>query len=114
MLNYSQISTKRHQVQNAQSMMEKNHNRVRIVKSLVIRGNQMGPLNTRKRHFHHRSFNHSIDDGLDKTNVPSLRKRLDIQQTVEWHETYTKNPCGSPGFVNYLKYSLKKDINYNS
>ena len=74
----------------------------------------MGPLNTRKRHFHHRSFNHSIDDGLDKTNVPSLRKILDIHQTVERHETCTNYPCGSPGFLNYLKYSLKKDIKYNS
>ena len=74
----------------------------------------MGSSNKRKRHFHHRSFIHSIDDGLDKTNLPSLRKRLDIQQTLERHETYTKYPCGNPGFVNYLKYSLKKDINHNS
>ena len=74
----------------------------------------MGSSNKRKRHFHHRSFIHSIDDGLDKTNLPSLRKRLDIQQTLERHETYTKCPYGNPGFVNYLKYSLKKDINHNS
>ena len=74
----------------------------------------MGSSNKRKRHFHHRSFIHSIDDGLDKTKLPSLRKRLDIQQTLERHETYTKYPCGNPGFVNYLKYSLKKDIHHNS
>ena len=39
---------------------------------------------------------------------------MDIQQTLERHGTYTKYLCGNPGFVNYLKYSLKKDINYNS
>ena len=74
----------------------------------------MGSSKKRKRHFHHRSFIYSIDDGLDKTNLPSLKKRFDIQQTLERHETYTKYPCGNPGFVNYLKYSLKKDINHYS
>ena len=74
----------------------------------------MGSSNKRKRHFHHRSSIHSIDDGLDKTNLPSLRRRLDFEQSPERHKTYTKYPCGNPGFVNYLKYSLKKDINHNS
>ena len=89
-------------------------NRRPIVTSSIIRGKQMGSANKRKRHFHHRSFVHLIDDGLDKTNLPSLRKKLDIQQTLERHETYTKYPRGNPGFVYYLKYSLKKDINHNS
>ena len=89
-------------------------NRIPIVPSSIIRGKQMESSNKRKRHFHYRSFIHSMDDGLDKTNLSSLRKRLDIQQTLERHETYTKYPCGNLGFVNYLKYSLKKDINHNS
>ena len=90
------------------------HNRIPTVKFSVTRRKQIGFLNTRKRHFHHRSFIHSIDDGFDKTNLSSLRTRLNVQQTVERYETYTKYPTGNPGFVNYLKYSLKKGINHNS
>ena len=82
---------------------EKNYIRIPIVKSSAIRGKQMGSLIARKRHFHRRPFIHSIDDGLDKTNLPFLRTRLDIQQTLERHETYRRYLCGNPGFVNYLK-----------
>ena len=74
----------------------------------------MGSLITRKDHFHHRSFIHSKDNGLEKTNLPPLRTILDFQQTLERHETYTKFPCRNPGFMKNLKYYLKEDINQNS
>ena len=103
MMNYSQILTKRHQVQKRVKYdgKRKIHNRIPFVQSLIKRRKQMGSLYTRKRKFHHRSFIHSIDDGVDKTNLPSIRTRLDIQQTLEGHDTYTKYPCRNPGFVKY-------------